>query len=251
MKPLIGINLDVRTGPPPETSVQTTYIQAILKAGGVPILLPAMPDDELADAAENLAGLMLIGGLDYCPSNYGEERHASVETMTPERERFDMRLMKRILNETELPILGICAGSQLLNIILGGTLIQDIVSEYPDSQVNHASAPNGWTKGHRYHDVLIEPATQLAKYYADSRVSVPTSHHQAIRKVGKGLVANSYCDDGVIEGTEMPERSFTVGVQWHPERDYDTNKLLFEAFVQSSSLHMTAQKAAHKAVAQR
>lgn len=252
MKPLIGINLDVRTGPPPETAVQTTYTQSILKAGGVPILLPPMPDDELADAVKNLAGLMLIGGLDYCPSNYGEEPHASVETMHPERERFDMRLMKKILNETELPILGICAGSQLLNIILGGTLIQDIATEFPDSQVNHSSAPNGWVKGHRMHDVLIQPGTQLAKYYPNSRVSVPTSHHQAIRKVGQGLVANAFCDDGVIEATELPSRSsFTIGVQWHPERDYETNKLLFEAFVQSACLYMSGQKPEQKAVAQR
>ena len=251
MKPLIGINLDVRTGPPPETSVQTTYTQAILKAGGVPILLPPMPDDELADAVKNLAGLMLIGGLDYCPSNYGEEPHESVETMHPERERFDMRLMRKILSETELPILGICAGSQLLNIILGGTLIQDIATEFPDSQVDHSSAPKGWVNGHRMHDVVIQPGTQLAKLYATSRVSVPTSHHQAIRQVGQGLVANAFCDDGVIEGTELPSRSFTIGVQWHPERDYETNKLLFEAFVKNASLHIPGQKPEHKAVAQR
>jgi putative glutamine amidotransferase len=231
MKPLIGINLEIEAGPPSQALILADYLNSIVKAGGIPVLLPPVPDQDVPQVVAHLSGLMMIGGPDYCPSNYGEEAHESVHVMEPERDKFDRKLMTEVLKNTEIPILGVCAGCQLLNIILGGSLIQDIKSELPQSSIKHSNNKEPFLNGHNFHEVRIEPGSQLSAIYGAPRVNVPTSHHQAIRKLGEGLKATSFCDDGIIEAVELSSRSFTVGVQWHPERDFDSNKLLFETFV--------------------
>lgn len=236
MKPIIGINLDITKGPPTEAKVQALYFEAVQKAGGIPVLLPPMPDKELKSLLTRLDGLMLIGGLDYCPSSYGEnlsdedKRELNVEVTHEIRQDFDFRLVKQAIEHTRIPILGICAGCQLLNIVLGGTLITDINCELPDTTVKHAS-PNGWQEGFNRHDVRLEPDSIVRSIYKTDRVEVPTSHHQSVRTLGRGLKPTAYADDGIIEAVELEGRSFIVGVQWHPERDFKGNRRLFEEFV--------------------
>lgn len=232
MKPVIGINVDVEAGPPPHIEVQTTYIQAIQQSGGIPLLLPPMSDEDLEQIVSRLSGLLLIGGRDYCPSRYGQDAQPTIELTDPLREDFDFRLLATILNKTELPILGVCAGAQLLNIVRGGTLIQDIPTELPHSKVTHSSE-DGWEKGFHKHLVKIEKGTFLSQFYG-SEVDVSTSHHQAVGKIGDGLKAVAYAEDGIIEAIEMPDRPFTLGVQWHPERDIPTSSRLFSGFVNSA-----------------
>jgi gamma-glutamyl-gamma-aminobutyrate hydrolase PuuD len=212
--------------------VQSTYIQAIQEAGGIPLLLPPMPDEDLDQLTKKLSGLLCIGGGDYDPSRYGQKPHESLGLTHPDREDFDFRLLKKILKQTEIPILGICLGSQLLNITCGGTLIQDIATNIPDSVVKHTSE-NGWKNGFHRHSVKIKKDSLLSNFYMEE-VAVPTSHHQAVGKIGEGLEAVAFAEDGIIEGIEMPGRSFTLGVQWHPERDIETSKNLFAGFVRSA-----------------
>jgi putative glutamine amidotransferase len=231
MKPLIGINVDIEPGPPAQAQLLADYIDAIVKAGGIPVLLPPVPDQDIPQVLSHLSGLMMTGGPDYCPSNYGEEAHESVHLMPAERDKFDRKLLTEVLKNTEIPILGVCAGCQLLSIVLGGSLIQDIKSELPQSSIKHSNNKEPYRNGQNFHEVRIEPGSRLFQLYGAPRVNVPTSHHQAIRKLGEGLKATAFCDDGIIEGVELPSRSFTVGVQWHPERDFDTSKALFEDFV--------------------
>lgn len=234
MKPIIGINLDVTTGTPPQASIQTTYYEAIQKAGGIPILLPPMSDSDLDDVLRSLNGVLLIGGLDYCPSKYGEEASATVEVCDKQREEFDFRLIDRTLHQTSLPILGICAGAQLLNISLGGSLIQDINSELPETDVVH-TINKGWQADPHKHPVNLQLSSQLGRIYKSERFDVPTSHHQAVKKLGKGLVAVAHADDGIIEAVELEDRPFIIGVQWHPERDFVGNAGLFQHFVQAAA----------------
>jgi putative glutamine amidotransferase len=234
MKPIIGINLDVMGGSPPQAAIQSTYFEAVQKAGGIPVLLPPMPDCDLDDLFRSLQGLMLIGGLDYCPTKYGEQASSLVELCDPQREDFDFRLIDRTISRTDIPILGICAGAQLLNIALGGTLIQDINTELPDTQVVH-TINVGWQADPHKHPINLKLSSQLGKIYKSDRLNVPTSHHQSVKNLGQGLIAVAHADDGIIEAIELEGRPFTIGVQWHPERDFEGNANLFKHFVQAAS----------------
>ena len=233
MKPLIGINLDIKAGPPEEAAIQTTYTDAILKSGGIPILLPPMPREDLREVLRRLDGLMLIGGADYCPSLYDEATDPSCELTPAKRQEFDLALANEALNDEEMPILGICLGCQLINLNQGGTLVQDIKSHLPESPVEHSSK-NGWKVGFNQHDVIITEDGILKGLFSATQFAVPTSHHQSVRKVGSQLKVVATAEDGVVEAIEMSGRDFVVGVQWHPERDYETNKPLFEKLITAS-----------------
>lgn len=240
MKPLIGINLDIKGGPPEEASVQTTYTDSVLKSGGVPVLLPPMNEDCLIAALARLDGLLLIGGADYCPSLYNEEPLDQLDLANPRRQMFDVTLARLALADEAMPILGICLGAQLINICQGGSLIQDIKTVLPESNIEHVSK-NGWKEGFTRHDVKLESDSALHKIYGQAHFAVPTSHHQSVKNVGSGLSICAYADDGVVEAVEMPKRSFVVGVQWHPERDYETNKPLFDKLVEMAALKAKAK----------
>ena len=188
-----------------------------------------MPDSDLDVVLSRLNGLLLIGGPDYCPTRYGEEVTEKVHLIDPVREDFDFRLVDSVLNKSEMPILGICGGCQLLNIALGGSLFQHI----EDDEVVHSNE-SGWSKDPRKHDVVVKPDTLLATIYVDQRISVPTSHHQAVKDVGRDLKVCANADDGVIEAIEHSLRPFTLGVQWHPERDFASNRSIFEQFIEHS-----------------
>lgn len=230
MKPLIGLNLDIKAGPPPTASIQATYYQAVAESGGIPILIPPMSQPDTEDLLRKMQGLVLIGGDDYSPDLYGETTHMSCSLLDPTRQEFDLRLVKTAITQTKIPILGICGGCQLLNICLGGSLIQDIKSEIPNSQVTHTN-PDGWHSGFARHNVLVITPSLLQEIYATSQISITSSHHQAVKVLGSGLKATAHAEDGVIEAIELPTRPFTLGVQWHPERDLTGNQLLFRAFI--------------------
>jgi putative glutamine amidotransferase len=241
MKPLIGINLDIKAGPPEEARIQTTYTDAIVKSGGIPILLPPMPDEDLAEVVKRLDGLMLIGGPDYCPSLYKEEADETVELINARRQSFDLNLMRAALKRANMPLLGVCGGAQLLNIELGGSLVQDIKSAFADSKVEHNTV-NGWKNGYNKHDVRLEKDSIIAGIYRVERLAVPTSHHQSVKDLGSGLKVTALADDGVIEAIELIESEFVVGVQWHPERDYETNKPLFDRLISASRERIGSQR---------
>jgi len=233
MKPLIGINLDIKSGPPEEAAIQTTYTDAILKSGGIPVLLPPMPREDLRQVLRRLDGLMLIGGADYCPSLYEENVDPSCELTPAKRQEFDLALANEALKDGQMPILGICLGCQLININQGGTLVQDIKSHLPESKVEHSSV-NGWQNGFARHEILLTENGVLQNLFTAKRFDVPTSHHQSVKKLGKELRVVATASDGIIEAIEMDGRDFVVGVQWHPERDYETNRPLFEQLIKAS-----------------
>lgn len=233
MKPKIGINLDVRQEATTRYSVNRAYVQAVLNAGGVPVLLPPMKDRQMKAFVKELDGLLLIGGRDYSPELFGETPSSTVVRLEPEREEFDLRLCRYVLKHTKLPVLGICGGMQLLNIALGGNLLQDIEESLPGLGANHRDKTKNPTATE--HDVDFLVGAMLTTIYGKRKIRVVSSHHQALKDLAAGLIAEGYSPDGIVEAVVHATRFFTVAVQYHPEQDYETNKRLFRAFVKASA----------------
>jgi len=226
-KPLIGIGSDVvqKQGERDRAFVYTTYIESLKRAGAVPVLIPPQPENA-ADLADTLDGILLAGGDDCDPAEYGEEKHPSCETMDPRRQKNDLGLAK-LAREHGIPTLGICLGVQVMNVAAGGSLIQHITSD-----IDHASEPSD---RHR-HDVHIDSSTKLGGILGDQELNVNSSHHQAIGRVADGLRVTAKAPDGIVEGLEDPSHPFYVGVQWHPEDmpGESSASAIFGAFVEAA-----------------
>lgn len=227
-KPVIGLNCNYIEGETLFYRLDTRYAEAIEAAKGIPLLLPNAASPNECDALlDRIDGLILTGGKDIDPKRWHERKHPKAELLPPEKEKSDFLLAKRAV-ERDIPILGICYGHQLINVVRGGSLHQHV----PDIFGKKIVHTNG--NGTARHRVGIERGTLLRKL-AGATVGVPSSHHQAINGVGDGLKITAYADDGVIEAWEMPDRRFVVGVQWHPERAYNErpHMALFKALVAS------------------
>lgn len=233
-KPLIGINTDISGEKPERCEISSPYVDAIKQAGGIPVLLPPVQTDDIKALLSHLDGIMLIGGADYPPETYGQSKHPSVSLMKEKRSTFDLNLAKEALSHEELPILGICAGSQILNIADGGELNQDIPSMNLSTRIEHSS-PDGWNRGFQKHKVELVKESKLSKTFGQDDLIVVSSHHQCIGKAGKDFTITAKAVDGVNEAIEMKNRSFVIGVQWHPERDFETNRALFQEFVRKAA----------------
>lgn len=208
------------------------YIEAVADAGGVPVVLP--PVAGVQAALDRLDGLIIIGGPDVEPTRYGQQPGPLTTVIRPERDAAELALMHAAL-EADLPLLGICRGMQLLNVALGGTLIQHL----PDVVGHDGHSPTPGAMGE--HKVSVAPGSKLAgllggQAAAGGALCVPTHHHQGIDKLGDGLVASAWADDGLIEAIEFgdadgatAERRFVIAVQWHPEAGTDPS--LFRALI--------------------
>jgi putative glutamine amidotransferase len=187
-----------------------TYSLAVQRAGGLALILP--PDDSVAEAPDELLAmldaLILAGGSDIDPGSYGAKPHAQTKTTWPERDRFEIALGTRAL-ERDMPVLGICRGMEMLNVIQGGTLNQHLGLEL------HRHTPGVFTD----HRVELAPGSLAARVVGSETTEVKSAHHQGVEVLGEGLVVSGHADDGVVEAIELPEKSFVVGVLWHPEED--------------------------------
>lgn len=230
-RPVIGINAGVsRTdAEPPMVLVRSTYVSAVLAAGGVPVVLPPFFTPETIDRhMETCAGFIFTGGPDINAARFGEEPHPLMSPVPPQRERHDFALLEAVMASGK-PLLGICLGCQELNVLLGGTIIQDIHSEMPDALRHSRKSSPTLTR----HDVTVEAGTRLAAMTGAGVISVNSSHHQAIRKPGAGLRVTAHAPDGIIEAVELPDHPFAIGLQWHPEFlvDEPTHLALFRGLV--------------------
>ncbi|MBC7999554.1 MAG: gamma-glutamyl-gamma-aminobutyrate hydrolase family protein [Leptolyngbya sp.] len=236
-RPIIGVNVDVDGDKPRLFKVSAKYINAIKESGAIPLLLPPMNAEQLRQVLHGLDGVLMVGGADYPPDLYQQKTEPTTSLMDEERWRFDILLAKTVVEETEMPFLGICAGCQALNISQGGSLIQDIPTKLPEMKVAHASK-DGWQTGFNVHEVTFEKGTKLKEIYKVDALSVPTSHHQCVEKLGKDLRVAARTADGLTEAVEMPGKRFVFGVQWHPERDFSANNKLFQNLVESAGAFM-------------
>ena len=200
------------------------YVTAVERAGGRALLVPPSRDgiDETLDAVD---GLIFSGGSDLDPAHYGQEAHAETRDVVRERDDGELALLTAALAR-DLPVLAICRGSQVLNVALGGDLVQHLPDVVGDEK--HKETPGVFAD----HDVEIEGGTRLAGVLGDS-VPVKSHHHQGFGNLGEGLVATACADDGTLEAVEAPERRFALGVLWHPEAGEDGR--LFDALVEEAA----------------
>jgi len=212
--PLIGVTTSISVGAYPERAyVNTAYLRAVQRAGGVPVLLPPTLDASALDAlCSRLSGLLLTGGGDLDPARFGEPRHPAVYEVSDARDGLELDVTTRALDR-DLPLLAICRGIQVLNVALGGTLYQDIPSD-PGSPIAHSQKDR---RDIATHAVKVTPGTRLAAILGTLSLDVNTFHHQSIKALGRGLGVAATAPDGIIEGVERGDRRFVVGVQWHPE----------------------------------
>ncbi|MBO3748514.1 gamma-glutamyl-gamma-aminobutyrate hydrolase family protein [Streptosporangiaceae bacterium NEAU-GS5] len=194
------------------------YAIAVLKSGGVPVLVPPFSPSAARDYMRGLDGLVLAGGVEVDPSLYGEAPDDRVDDPQPQRDRFEVELAKAAV-EADKPILAISRGMHVLNVAQGGTLI----SWLPDVVAHDRHAT-------KEHVITVSVSSKLGKALGD-RAEVAGAHHQAVRRLGTGLIAVAWADDQIVEGVELQGHRFGVGIQWHPERGGDLR--VFEALVES------------------
>ncbi len=198
-----------------------SYARAVHRAGGIPVVLPPIPGNGAVDLVRGLGGLILSAGGDVDPRLYGEQSHERTGDPDSRRDRFEFSVIRAAI-EAKLPFLAICRGMQVLNVALGGTLIQHLPAEVGHDR--HAPSPG--IAGS--HGVRISGDAKLGGILGTT-AAVTASHHQAVRRLGTGLVAVAWADDQVVEGVELHGHPFGIGVQWRPEDSDDLR--LFEALV--------------------
>jgi putative glutamine amidotransferase len=234
-QPVIGLTLDSEqpggySKTHPWYALRENYCSAVVRAGGLPILLPHEPDQAEA-YLERIDGLVVTGGaFDVDPALFGDgSRHATVTTKD-RRTAFELAVTRGAV-ERDMAVLGICGGQQLLNVALGGTLIQHIPDEVA-SPLAHEQ-PNPRTEPG--HTVKVTRGTLLHRVTGMDELPVNSAHHQAVKAAAPGLVVDAVAEDGVIEGVEDPRRRFCLGVQWHPEYAISKGDIrIFAAFVKAA-----------------
>ena len=228
--------------------VNEAYTRAVERAGMLPLVVPPLDDERCAAAiAASVNGLLLTGGEDVDPARYGARPHATMDAPHAARDRSEIALLVAA-RSIALPTLAICRGLQIVNVALGGTLVQDISSERPGAR-DHA--PDG-PRDSRSHPVHVRPGTRLAEALGASDIAVNSSHHQSLDAIAPGLVVTATAPDGVVEGAEWSgDRWWMIAVQWHPEELTETaegwDRALFAAFHSAIVAHDAIDTRTHGA----
>jgi putative glutamine amidotransferase len=235
MKPVIGLTTYLEQagtdgcGTVSAAFLPETYLKPIIAAGGMPILLPPQP--VMAGMVEllvsRLDGLVVPGGWDVNPALYGQEAHPATDTPRLERDAWEQALIQEAIRQ-DVPLLCICRGEQLLNVTLGGSLHQHL----PDVIGNGQYQPGGYTFNRI--PVEIKAGSRLEQLIGANPGPVPVSHHQAVDKLGEGLIAAAWSEDQVVEAIEYPAATFAMGIQWHPE-ELPEDFGLFRGFVEAAA----------------
>ena len=228
MKPIIGLLAEVDDNR--YTGVRNAYVSAIECAGGLPLLVPYVTDSEAIFEYVSLSdGILFTGGADIDPSIYGEMPSPDLGKIQKRRDELEMRIFAEAI-KTRVPILGICRGMQMINVALGGTLFQDIPTEY-ETPIKHKQLEGELEPSH---SVNILEGTPLASLIGGEKMRANSFHHQAIKRLGEGLCVMARADDGMIEAVYLDEKRYLRAYQWHPERlhktDFD-NRKVFEDFI--------------------
>lgn len=239
MRPLIGIpcHADFRQGSGrPIYFIDQTYSHAVESAGGIPVLIPMLHElTELESLFMRLDGILFSGGSDLHPSYYHEEARPFLHEVDPQLDEMEITLLQRALHE-DLPILGICRGMQILNVVLGGSLYQDLGEQYAGS-LEHSR--RDLPRDTLIHPIYVEAGSQMEKILGTRELQVNSIHHQAIKTLGKGVRVSGRAEDGVPELLEVSNYRFVMATQCHPEEIYTKEPAcarLFTAFVRACSI---------------
>jgi putative glutamine amidotransferase len=244
-RPLVGVPTQtlqaidgIPEGLPHSWVMNHRYLTALALVGAAPVLVPLLEGDlpSLRSIYQHLDGLFLAGGVDVDPASYGEPLHEATGRTDADRDEVELTLARWAL-EDGMPVLGVCRGMQILNIVRGGSLLQDTGIMRPG--MKHDYFPTeGFARDYLAHAVAPAAGSQVAMAFGESDFLVNSMHHQAIDRMGEGLCATAHAADGLVEALEVPGERFAVGVQWHPEvlieRDSGTRRL-FEAFTRAAS----------------
>ena len=234
--PIIGITTfnDVTIKENPNVLLNRAYVRAIIKANGIPFLIPSgLSEDTLNELLQKLHGILFSGGGDISVDYYGGQDQSLITNLDPDRDIFEMTLMRKAIDQN-IPFLGICRGIQVLNVSMGGTLFADIASEMHDP-LKHDYYPD-YSRNYLAHKVEISNDNKYRKIFGSSVLEVNSLHHQGVKKVAGGLNPIGFAPDGLVEVLELPGHNFGVGVQWHPEclPDQSAMQQLFNAFIDAS-----------------
>lgn len=237
-QPLIGISGSMNAEES-QYFINRDYVRSLTEAGAIPLLLgPDMTDEQACQCAGTLDGLLLAGGNDVSPRCFGQEPVQGLGEVNPLRDQNELRLIELFLKE-EKPILGICRGVQMLNVALGGTLIQDLPSQHrrEDGQpsMSHRQTAPGMYPSHR---VEVAEGSLLEQIVGRRELWVNSFHHQAVGEVAGQANLSAWAADGVVEAIELPDARFVLGVQWHPEimtrKEDEASRRLFSAFAKAA-----------------
>jgi putative glutamine amidotransferase len=244
-RPVIGITTQtlhaiqgLPEGLPESWVMNQRYFLPVLDLGGLPWMIPLLPDDPetMRGIYERLDGLLIPGGVDMDPATYGEELHPLCGRLDPARDAVELQLTRWAVADGK-PVLGLCRGEQVINVAMGGSLYQDVGAQFEGAIMHEYYPTKGYSRNHLAHQVDVAPATRLRDLLEHSSVPVNSMHHQAVKRLGDGLVASAFAPDGLIEAVEGTGDGFLVGVQWHPEmfesRD-PTTRHLFREFVRAA-----------------
>ena len=238
MRPLVGITTyitPVEYGDWQEEAalVPADYLRAVERAGGRPLLVPPS-DESIEDTLEVLDAVIFSGGSDLDPAIYGQEAHPETRGFVAQRDRAELTLLQAALAR-DMPVLAVCRGSQVLNVALGGDLVQHLPEVVGDDK--HKDTPGEFAE----HEVELEPGTRIGALLGD-RAPVKSHHHQGFGRLGSGLRQAARAEDGTLEAIEEPSRRFALGVLWHPEAGEDLR--LFEALVEEARGYRRSRLAA-------
>lgn len=248
MRPLIGISCRLaqdNTWSPALVGVRRGYVDAILAAGGMPVLIPPQLDQSALQAMyELLDGVLLSGGADIDPGLYGEEPHPQLGAVEPERDATELVLTRWAVADGKA-VLAICRGMQMLNVALGGTLYQDLPSQYLSS-FDHEAGVNQQTWRQPDHVLMLDESSRLAEVLRTATPVVNSLHHQALKDIGSTLKVVGRAPDGVVEAIEGTGEAFVVGVQCHPEELWQATDTrwqhVFRTFVDAAAYRRTNQQ---------
>ncbi|MFQ5679072.1 MAG: gamma-glutamyl-gamma-aminobutyrate hydrolase family protein [Gemmatimonadota bacterium] len=244
-RPVIGVptqTLQVIDGVPghlPDSWVMSQrYFLAVSSLGGIPWMIPLLDRDPatLREIYDRLDGLFLPGGVDLHPESYGHDLEVLTGKTDPARDSVELDLTRWAVADGK-PVLGACRGMQTLNVAVGGTLFQDVHEERAEAIKHDYYPTQGYARDHLAHPVELEEGSRLRSIYGLDAATVNSMHHQGVRDAGPGVVVSARAPDGLVEGIELPDGAFGVGVQWHPEmlleRDAGT-RCLFESFLDAA-----------------
>jgi putative glutamine amidotransferase len=209
MKPVIGLTCSIDSQ---KHFLNNDYAEAIIRAGGFPLVIPMGTESDIVQFAGMVDGLMMTGGNDPNPHLFGQDPHPKLGEVTPERDALEVELARHFLYLNK-PILGICRGMQIMNVAVGGTLYQDISQHKAELIQHEQDAP----REHASHYVQVEEGSLLYRLAGENRITVNSFHHQAVRDVAPSFVVSGIASDGIIEAIESRRHRFVLGVQWHPE----------------------------------
>jgi microsomal dipeptidase-like Zn-dependent dipeptidase/gamma-glutamyl-gamma-aminobutyrate hydrolase PuuD len=232
-----------------KSCISDAYVNAVIKAGGTPVVIPFTTDNAiLENIIANIDGLIVSGGGDVYAPLFGEALHPTVTDYHIDRDRYDLALV-HLATDRQMPVLGICRGHQVINVAFGGTLIQDIPSQIPDSKIVHSQTE---ARDVATHSVRINPGSKLYQIVQQNDLAVNSFHHQAVKAVAQGFRAVAFSEDGIVEAIESEEEKAILGVQWHPETmavaDYAAMTDTFKYLVGEAALYKRAKEIHRKII---